>query len=395
MFKATLDQAIEAIRENIDVFESSRVLGLMAARNKVIAEDIKAINSVPRFNKSPLDGFAIRSCDLEDPTAFKVIDVVMAGETTNKKIKKKTAIRVMTGAKIPEGADTVVRLEDTVEDGKTFTTEVKQKPFENYIQEGDSIKYGDLLIKKGKRLNGFDISSLAEVGIKEVECYRELSFGILTSGDELIPLTRNLVDGKIFNTNQLLLKSRLEELYFTKIYSKHVSDNKELLKTHLLDLIHRSNFVITTGGVSVGDKDLMSDVIEELKGKYIFNKVQIKPGSHACLSIIDGIPVLSLSGNPFAAYVGFEIFAREVIMALMGTRDLELLKMEGITTNTFPKSSKMTRIVRARYEAGKITFPQDHSNGTISSMARCNCLVYIEAGSGPVEEGSKVTAYLV
>ncbi|MDO5717414.1 MAG: molybdopterin molybdotransferase MoeA [Tissierellia bacterium] len=391
-----LERAIEIIDENIKSGIKTEKLDILDALGRISSTDIIAPVDVPLFDRSPLDGFAIRAEDTEGegPFEFKVIDKIYAGHITEKVIHKNEAIRIMTGAKMPEGSNTVVKLEDTIQSENSFTTEIKLKAYQNYVYKGEDIKKGDAIIKKGDKLNATRIGLLAGMGIREIEVYEIPSIAILSTGDEVVDYKSDIKEGQIYDSNHMTLLQRVRELGMKYIPQRSKDDKKDI-SGRIEELIEDADLIITIGGVSVGDKDLVPKVLEEIGADIFYRRVKLKPGSHLLFSIYKEKPILSISGNPFAAYVAFELLGREIISKISNDKSVKLIKAEAKARNEFKKSSKIRRFVRASLSGDEISFPEKHQSGVLSSMADCNCLVDIKEGSGPIRAGDKVNIFIL
>lgn len=205
-----LGLAIEIMLNSIYEVEGVEVLNTRDSLDRILAEDIYAPMNNPPFDKSPLDGFAIRGEDTENasnenPIEFKVIDTIYAGGTSKKTLGQYEAIRIMTGAKMPEGSNSVIRLEDVIEDRRTISINKSIKPFTNYCYKGEDIKIGELLMRKYSPLNAIHLGVLSSMGIKTVKVIRKPVVGVLVTGDEVTEIDSELEEGKIYDSNEMLL----------------------------------------------------------------------------------------------------------------------------------------------------------------------------------------------
>lgn len=366
-------------------------LPLGRALGRILAADASAPLDQPPFDRSPLDGYALRSPDLagatrDHPTVLEVVDTVYAGDQARIPVKPGQAVRIMTGAMLPPGCDCVVPQEDT-DRGNPVSVFASLKPFQNYVYQGEDYRKGTLLLGKGTRLDAAALGVLASAGLTDAEVCRRPRVGLLTTGDEVVSPGTPLPAGKIYGSNQMLLAARLAELGFER-ETAHRGDDPSAVAETMKELLETCDVLLTTGGVSVGDKDIFHQALPLLGAERIFWRVNLKPGTPAMYSVYQGKPILSLSGNPFAAFTTFELLARPLLAALSGEEGPRW--GEGVLDTPFPKASPRRRFIRGRYENGHITLPEGHSSGMLASLVGCNCLTELPAGSPPAEAGTRV-----
>lgn len=371
-------------------------LPLEAALGRTLAADITAPLDHPPFDRSPLDGYALRSADLagatrDHPAVLEVVDTVYAGDQARIPVKPGQAVRIMTGAMLPPGCDCVVPQEDTNR-GNPVSVFASLKPFQNYVYQGEDYRKGTLLLGKGTRLDAAALGVLASAGLTEAEVCRRPRVGLLTTGDEVVSPGTPLPAGKIYGSNQMLLAARLAELGFER-ETAHRGDDPSAVAETMKELLETCDVLITTGGVSVGDKDIFHQALPLLRAEQVFWRVDLKPGTPAMYSVWQDKPILSLSGNPFAAFTTFELLARPLLAALSGEEGPRW--GEGVLDTPFPKASPRRRFIRGRYENGHITLPEGHSSGMLASLVGCNCLAELSAGSPPAEAGTRVRILLL
>lgn len=367
-----------------------RVLG------RTLAADVTAPLDQPPFDRSPLDGYALRSADLtgagkEHPAVLEVVDTVYAGDEANIPVNPGQAVRIMTGAMLPPGCDCVVPQEDT-DQGSPVKIFVSLSPYQNYVYRGTDYRKGSVLLKKGTRLDAAALGVLASAGLTEAEVCRRPRVGLLTTGDEVVSPGTPLPAGKIYGSNLMLLAARLAELGY-ETETAHQGDDPAAVAEAMKQLLKTCDVLITTGGVSVGDKDIFHQALPLLGAEQVFWRVNLKPGTPAMYSVYQDKPILSLSGNPFAAAATFELLARPLLAALAGEEGPRW--GEGVLDTPFPKASPRRRFIRGRYENGHITLPEGHSSGMLSSLVGCNCLAELPAGSPPAEVGTRVRILLL
>lgn len=396
-----LELALQIIDESVNQISNTEKINIEEARGRIIGEDIYAPINQPPFNRSPLDGYALKSEDTlgaskSNPIKLKVVDEFFAGGNINTILKNKQAIRIMTGAEIPEGADCVIRQESTNYDMNEVEIYSELKRYENYCFAGEDVKKGSKLISKGEKLTYIHIGLLAVMGITQVLVQRKPRVGIISTGDEIISGGQTLGKGKIYDSNRVTISMRLLDFGCEIVSSKIMSDEVHYVSEEIHNLIDKVDVIITTGGVSVGKKDIMHEVIKTINANRLFWRVKMKPGTPAIYSIYKNKPIISLSGNPFAAIATFEIMGKELIYKLTGDIDLKQIRVKSIMEDDFLKPSKGRRIVRGIYRNNKVYLPQGgHSPGMMSSMIGCNCLIDIKPGTKHLLKGDEVDIILI
>ncbi|GHV73346.1 molybdopterin molybdenumtransferase MoeA [Spirochaetia bacterium] len=423
MERIDLETALELILSRTIPIDDVLKLPLRKAHGLVSGETIHAPIDNPPFDRSPLDGFALRSADTVNaseaaPVRLRVAGVEYAGSvytgTKSPSLLPGEALRIMTGAPMPEGSDAMLPKEDVQESafkengaskengGADILVSHPVKKHENYIFQGEDVQKGQSLISPGERLDFVRLGLLAEMGFAEVPVFRPPEIGILCTGDELIPPGEPLPPGKIYNSNGVLLSARLRELGFRPHLLPIMADECETAAAEIGARMESLDMLITTGAVSVGDKDIMRDVLTRLGAERLFWRMNFKPGSAILCGMYRGKLLICLSGNPFAAMANLELLARPVLAKLARRPDLKTRRLEARLQNPFPKSSGARRFIRARLltengagellESGLplVSLPEGHASGQMRSLVGCNCFVDIPACSGALSAGSIV-----
>lgn len=376
------------------------VLPARDALGRTLAADITAPMDQPPFDRSPLDGYALRSADIagadrDHPAVLAVVDTLYAGDQARVSVGPGQAVRIMTGAMLPPGCDCVVAQEHTNR-GNPVGVYTALPPYQNYVYQGEDYKAGSVLLTKGTRLDAAALGVLASAGLTEVPVCRRPRVAVLTTGDEVVaPGAAPLPPGKIYGSNLALLLARLAELGIPAVSGQQIGDDPQAVAKAMERLLEGCDLLITTGGVSVGDKDIFHQALPLLGAERVFWRVDLKPGTPAMFSRYQGKPILSLSGNPFAAFTTFELLARPLLSALAGESHLLPCKRRGVLATPFSKPSPRRRFLRGRYEDGEVTLPEGHSSGQLASLVGCNCLVELPAGTPPAEAGQQVQVWLL
>ena len=402
----TLEEAITLIIEHTVTASRMEEVSLQKALWRIAAEDYRAVTDQPPFDRSPLDGYALRSEDIvmatrEHPCELTVIETVYAGDVPTKTVLSGQAVRIMTGAMLPKGADCVIRQEDTVEitqgDVKAgcqiFTP---LKAHQNICRQGEDIRKGSVIIQKGTVIKPVHGAVLAGQGIFRINVYARVRAAILTTGSELVSDSDDHsardMQGKIFNSNGVMLAMRLEELGIeADIYS--ISDDLLLIQQKIEELADHYDAIITTGGVSVGEKDYIPEVMKRLGAQVLFHGVDVKPGTPVLSAKYHDRMLYCLSGNPFAAMATLELLAVPGLLKRSGLYRIKHQRFSARLLNDFPKDSiKKRRFIRAQRQEKGIYIPDNHSSGSLYSMIGCNCMIDIPSGWCRLKKGETVQA---
>ncbi len=398
--RITVEEALERIFAELPrgIPEKTPLLDALGC---VLEEDLLADRDQPPFPRSPLDGYAVRSEDLagaspENPAVLTVVAEEMAGHKIDGQVGKGQAVRIMTGAPIPPGADCVVKQEDTDYGEDLVQIRVSPAPYENYCFQGEDFRRGDCLVKKGTVMDSAAAAAAAGMGKDRVLVCRRPRVAVLTTGDELTEPGCPLPDGGIYNINRYLVSARLKELGLEPVTEEQAGDSEEDVAERIRAAAEKADMIITTGGVSVGKKDIMHGALQLLGARKLFWKLQLKPGMPTLCSVWNNTLILSLSGNPFGAAVGMELLARPALARLWRREQLAGRTVTGVLENGFEKSNKVRRMVRAVFSQGKVTVPCGcHSSGAISSMVGCNCLIDVPPGTERLAKGDRVKVVLL
>lgn len=392
----SLEEALKILEQRITRITDTQVVGLIEAVGRRTAQDLYSPIDQPPFARSPLDGYALRSEDSkgaspENPTELNVVDEILAGSYSPRRIGPKEAVRIMTGAPIPEGADAVIRQEDT-DYGEEMVHIFKQvNPYDNYCFRGEDYKAGACLVHKGERMNAANTALAASMGYGSVAVFREPRIAIIATGDELRMPGEDLEAGQIYTSNQFLLAGRLMELGITQMTTGKAPDAPAKVAACIKELAENHDLIITSGGVSVGKKDIMHDVAENLGCRKLFWRIRFKPGSPAMAFMYDDTCVLCLSGNPFGAGAGMELLVRPALSYLTGDAGFLAKEESAVMSEDFPKPSKMRRFLRAVLTGEEVRLSKGlASSGVLSTLKDCNCMIDIPAGSPGLKRGEEV-----
>lgn len=369
---------------------------------RILAESVSAAENVPPFDRSPYDGYAFRSEDTieatkETPVTLYIIEEVPAGAVPTKVCTKNTAVKILTGAPIPEGANAVINYERTEFTESSVKLFAPVKSGENIVRKGEDVRKGDILIRQGQPIDPGTAGTLASQGVSRPKVYRRPKVGVISTGNEVIEVGTPLAPGKIYNSNRYTLTAALQEIGCESIYLGLAGDCPEAISELLKKGLAECDAVVTTGGVSVGDYDFTPDAMEKAGVKILFRGVDLKPGMACAYGEKDGKLVCGLSGNPASSLTNFYVVAVPALKKLAGRSDY-LPKEIQVTLNTdFKKKSPATRLLRGKLDISdgtvRLAIPKDQGNVVISSAIGCDGMAVVPAGSGPIAAGTPLKGF--
>ncbi len=401
--KVSLEEAQNLLLERAEPTGESGV-SLLEANGRVLSQDIFAPINIPSFAKSALDGYALIAADTiaageSCPALLNVIDETRAGFLAREKVMPGTAVKLMTGAPIPEGADVVIKYEDITRNGDVISVFQPLKAHDNIIPVGEDMKQGQLAATQGTLINSGLVALLAGLGLHRVPVYKQPRVAIMSTGDEVMLPGEPLQDGKIYNSSLFGLMARCAEMGCQTIDLGIVPDNIYATSARIARGLEEADIILSTGGVSVGDYDLVKEAMVDAGAEIIFWQVAMKPGSPMVAAAKGKQFLIGLSGNPAAAMVTFDLIVVPAIKKMMGMVDPLPVKIHGVFADTFTKSSPQRRMLRARLERRDnvdcFLLTGDQSNGAMASMVESNVLLDIPAGSGAVVPGQQVVGHIV
>lgn len=378
---------------------------LQKAYGRILAENIVVKHDIPHFNRSAYDGFAIRSQDSKGASGeirihYKVVDHIGAGHVSKVIVGKHEAVRIMTGAALPEGADAVVMFEQArAGKGDTFSICKPFEPGENISFQGEDARRGEQLIELGGVIHPGTIALLATLGYATVKVAKKPTVGIIATGTELLDVHDDLQPGKIRNSNGYMIEAQLQRLGIEfRSYGIQSDDLDQCYET-VVRALSETDCLITTGGVSVGDFDFAPAIYERLSADILFNKVSMRPGSVTTTAVSNNQYLFGLSGNPSACFSGFELFVRPVLLKMMGCKKSFLQQTKAILIEDFLKPNPFTQFIRATHEynaSGPIVKPAGfHKSNAVTSIARGNAIIVLPSGTRGYQAGTEVDVLLL
>jgi len=400
----SVDKAKEIILSSVPcIMEKERVI-LFEAFGRFLAEDITAPANVPPKSNSGMDGYAVIYSDISsaretNPVQLKVVKEIRAGQNNyDKELKPGYAIRIMTGAPIPDEADVIVPFEDAEELDNIVTIKKPLKQYEYIRFAGEDIRKGEIALRKGRQLDSAEIGLLASMNIAEITVTRKPEVAILSTGDELLEPGHDNPDDKIYNSNAYTLYSEVKKYGGNPHYAGIVRDQKSDILSRLNELLEY-DVIISSGGVSMGKYDFIPDVLRELGIDIKVKNILMKPGKPVVFGTKGEKLFFGLPGNPVSAMVSFQRFVRPALLKMSGSVKIEKPVIQAVTEEILLKKAGRKYFIRGNYTFKngefyvKSTGPQ--GSGILTSMCSANCLIIIPEDKGNIKAGEKVEIELI
>lgn len=377
----------------------SEPVPIAAALGRVTAEDIRSDVDLPLFRNSQMDGFAVRAADVAAaPIALEVTGDIPAGHASPVTLIAGTAVRIMTGAPMPAGADTVIPVEDTelvlgrddALEGAIVTIRRGRSAGEFVRERGSDLQRGDLLLGAGTRLAPRHLAALAAAGVGRVDVRSHLRVGVITTGAELVAEDEELALGRIFDANRVALSAGIAEAGATVSVATSSDDDPRTFRRVLDEVVTASDLVLTSGGVSKGAFEVVREVLEPLGAS--IGSVAMQPGGPQGTAVLDGVPVLCFPGNPVSTQVSFAVFLAPVLRRVAGlpARPAELRTLASRVESVAGKRQFLRGIAADDGTVAQVSGPSSH---LVAAMARANVLIDIPAETTSLEAGTSVAVW--
>lgn len=373
---------------------------LVESDGYVLAEDIIARHDNPPFDRARYDGYAIRSIDTKGATdnqkfSFRIVDHIGAGQISDISLGEYEAVRIMTGAQLPSNADAVIMFEHCELSNSRLIIARELSAQENVMVQGEDAIKGERLLEKGITIHAGIIALLATFGYTEVKVAKKPVVGILITGSELLNVADDLQPGKIRNSNELMLAAQLKRCGIRPRIYEFIHDDVASCVQNIQRIMTETDCLITTGGVSVGDYDVLPMVYDLIGAEVLFNKVGIRPGSVTTVAHLDNHLLIGLSGNPSSCFTAFELFVRPAIQKMMGKDKLFLPQMTATLLDEVIVGSDYTQFIQGilSFDGNEMTVKSVKSSGSnaISPIAQSNVLIILPNGIAEFRKGMTVT----
>jgi len=409
-------EAKKNLLKNIDRLPTVKISLSENILNTVLAENIISQENIPNYNNSSMDGYAIKSSDTKKaPVLLKIIGEIKAGGIFSEKLKTDEAVKIMTGATIPKGADAVVMVENTKEkrevgSGKWEVKILKPvKKGENIRKVGEDIRKGEMILKKGTVLNPAQIGLLASIGKTKIKTVKTPKVTIITTGNEIVSSSvKKLPKGKVRNSNLWTLTTLIKRDGAIPVCVKKISDNLEKIKWAIKYAISESDAVIISAGISVGEYDFVRVALKQLGVKMLIFQIAIKPGKPFAFSKMTrsvtpnlfrglktrSVPIFSLPGNPVSTMVTYEELVRPAILKMMGKQPTVLPNLKAILQHDICKKHGRKEFLRGIFSKKgekylvQSTGPQ--GSGILKSISKANCFIVLDEKTSFIKKGTSI-----
>ncbi|WP_396600845.1 molybdopterin molybdotransferase MoeA [Algibacter sp. R77976] len=370
----SISDAISIVKANGKPLLQKTIKKVEKAGGYLLFEDILSPINMPPFRQSAMDGYALNS---HDDLSYQLIGEIKAGDGHQPILKKGEAVRIFTGAAVPDSANAVMMQEKVIQDGKNIITIEHQIQLEQNIRPlGEQVKTGDLALKKGTKLTPAAIGYLISLGITEVSVFKKPNIAIVTTGNELIEAGQDLSYGKIYESNSKMLLSTLYSLKFYDVTLYKVEDDYSKTVDILNTAINDNDLVLITGGISVGDYDFVGKALNELLVEELFYKVKQKPGKPLFYGKKNDTQIFALPGNPAAALSCFYVYVYIALQKLMNRDAIELPRIEAKSISKFKKKGDRPQFLKAIYNNGEVEILEGQNSSMLQTFALSNALVY-------------------
>lgn len=390
-----VEKAHKIIAENQKIMPTE-VIKLEKAHKRVNFHEFISQHSSPPFDRSAMDGYAVVAQDTfgsspSNPAHLEVVDRIGAGDWSLVKLKSGQAVKIATGAPIPEGADAVLMEEYTYENNDKLDVLATLSPGENVSYVGEDISKGDKVLEPGKVLRPQELAMIASAGYSEVEVYKKPRVGVIVTGNELVNPTFHLEGAQVINSNQYALRA-LVESSMAECEVTHCRDNEDLMEKAISQAVEKYDVIITTGGTAISKGDVVVDTVDKL-GQVLIHGVAVRPGKPVGFGMVNEKPVFMLSGYPVAAMVLFDVFVRPYLLRMQNI-NYEHCLVKRVARKKVPSNLGRTDFIRAIADDESVYPVLSKGSGVIRAMVESNAYLVIEENQEGVGEGEECDVIL-
>ncbi|WP_100612725.1 molybdopterin molybdotransferase MoeA [Confluentibacter lentus] len=378
----SIDEAINLVKSKSKPLFKETVLPIEKSGGYLLSKNVSSPIDMPPFRQSAMDGYALH---LHEDLTYTLIGEVKAGDGHQPIINKGEAVRIFTGAAVPDTANAVIMQEKVIINGAELVIENPLSEHHNIRAIGEQVKKGDLALSKDTKLTPAAIGYLASLGISKVTVYKKPSIALITTGNELIEAGQALSHGKIYESNSKMLQNALYNLKFYDIHFYKVEDDYVKTLSALNEVILENDLVIISGGISVGDYDFVGKALQELQVEEHFYTVKQKPGKPLFFGTKNDTLIFALPGNPAASLTCFYIYVYIALQKMMNKTDVELPKVKAKSTNAFTRFGDRPQFLKAIYNHGEVTILEGQSSAMLQTFALSNALVFVPENVSKIE----------
>jgi molybdopterin molybdotransferase len=365
-------------------------LSLLEACNHVLAETVYSPINMPPFRQATMDGFAIA---LHDGLHYEIVGEVKAGDFFDKELQPGQAVKIFTGAAVPNSAQAVIQIEKVTVTDTLLSIHERMKPETNIRQLGAQIMKDTIALEDGALLNPAAIGFLTGLGFTKVKTWQKPSIGIVVTGNELVSAGENLTDGKVYESNSIMLQTALFDANFNIISLYRVGDDFEKTKNILETAINNNDVVLVSGGISVGDYDFVGEALESLNIEILFYRVNQKPGKPLLVGKQNDKIIFALPGNPAASLTCFYVYVLPTLQKRSGGNYKYGSQLMKKLAYDFTVDNPRSQFLKAFISNDEVTILSHQDSGMLNSFALANALVYVPNGNYQLSKGDKVSVY--
>lgn len=380
-------EALEIVASNSSNLSIQKI-AVNKALGYVLAETIYSPISMPPFRQSAMDGYAFIHSERYQ---YDIVGISQAGDHSNIKLKENEAIRIFTGAYVPDNADTVVMQEHVMANESSILIATKPEPFANVRSKGEQINIEDVVFDANTVITPAAIGFLACLGITEITVYKKPKVAILVTGNELVKPGKKLSKGKIYESNSVMLEAALQTIGIKKIKTYTVKDNLKATQKALKSILKKNDIVLISGGISVGDYDFVKEALLKNGVQELFYKINQRPGKPMFFGSKKDTLVFALPGNPASSLTNFYIYVYPAIKNRMGFSNTHLPKIVRKLNSSFENTTGKTLFLKALYDETTVTILDGQSSAMLNSFAIANGLIIIPQDAQNIKKGQQVT----
>lgn len=387
----SVQDAFSILQNNLPALQETDY-SLVQARKHIVSQNLFSAINMPPFRQSAMDGFAL--C-LHDALIYEIIGEIKAGDTHQVVLLPGQAVKIFTGAAVPDSAQAVIQIEKVTVRGQQLLLETMVKPETNVRPVGEQIKVGELALEKGTLLNAAAIGFLAGLGFTSVKVFQKPSVAIVVTGNELVKPGLPLEYGKVYESNGIMLESALKESYFDKVNLYEVNDDLENTKNILHQALTENDVVLVSGGISVGDYDFVAAALKELAVETLFYKVNQKPGKPLFAGKQKDKLVFALPGNPAASLTCFYVYVLPTLSILSGKAPNYNQSIPIALAHDYSVNNSRCQFLKANVVGDEVSILSHQASSMLNSFSISNGLVYVPDGSYELKKGDTVEVYVL
>lgn len=388
----SIEKAIQLIKSNTKPLQKETIKSVEKAGGYKLFKNVFSAINMPPFRQSAMDGYALH---LHDSLTYNLVGEIKAGDNYQPILKKGEAVRIFTGAPVPDNANAVMMQEKVENNGNTITIQHEIPIYTNIRPEGEQVKKGALALKKDTKLTPAAIGYLSSLGIKDVSVFKKPTIAIVTTGNELVEAESELAYGQIYESNSKMLLSTLYSLKYYDVSIHKVEDDYRKTVSKLEEVINTNDLVLISGGISVGDYDFVGKALQELQVEELFYKVKQKPGKPLFFGTKNSTNIFALPGNPAAALTCFYVYVYMALQNMMNHVDVELPRIKATSISKFVKHGDRPQFLKAIYNNGNVEILEGQSSAMLQTFAVSNAFVFMSETHSNIKIGELVEVILL